>query len=135
MVKVGARFGSGPLTSAPEAIDPSAGHVNPDPTAAPQIARRARTVRRYAGSGRGRSGPFLIGAPGTWGLSWDFHCADHDGQFIVTDHSRSAGSDIAVAPGLAGHGVAWASNDPGLHVLTVNTPCKWTIRVLVPSSR
>ena len=139
-VKIGAPAGPGHPGAGPDAIGLSASHDGLHRPASPGGRRRTprvRTVHVYRGTGRGQRGPFLIGKPGTWGLSWAFSCgAGHDGQFVATGRSRAAGHDIAVAAsGPAGHGITWASSDPGRHVLTVNSRCAWAIRVVLAPAR
>ena len=143
VVKIGGRTGPGQPIAVPEAIDPSGSHDRLPLPMAPRgqdESHQLKTVHLYRGPGRGRRGrrgPFRIGRPGTWGLSWAFSCGtDHNGQFIATGHSPVTGTDIAVAAsGPSGHGITWASSDPGRHVLTVNSRCTWTIRVVLPPAR
>ncbi len=137
VVRLGGQPGTGQPAAVPDAIGPFGSHDQlPIPVSPSGQDKKnpIRTVHVYRGSGRGRRGPFVIGMPGTWGLSWAFSCgADHDGQFIATGHSPVTGNDIAVAAsGPAGHGITWASSDPGRHLLTVSSRCAWAIRVVLP---
>lgn len=139
VIRIGGQAGSGRPVAVPDAIGAAGRHdrlLVPVPSREQDMRHLVRTVHVYRGDGRGRRGPFRIGSPGTWGLTWAFSCGPaHDGQFTATGHSPVTGTDIAVAAsGPSGHGITWASSDPGRHIVTVNSRCAWTIRVVLPPS-
>jgi len=140
VVTIGAQPGPGQPVTMPDAIGPFASQGGGHPPVSPSGRHKGlplRTVRVYRGTGGGERGPFRIGPPGTWGMSWAYRCgADYDGQFIATGHSPVSGNDLAVTQsGPAGRGITWASSDPGRHRLTVTSPCTWVIRVVLAPAR
>jgi hypothetical protein len=138
IVQIGARPGHGRFVSAPEALRTSGGPAGAPPSSLAgghPMTDRDKVFRSYQGSGPGRRGPFRVGQPGKWGLSWVFSCPRNQaGQFLVIGYSALIGNVIsAAAAGPSGHGVTWTSRDPGRHVLTVNSRCQWKIKVVLPA--
>lgn len=138
IVQIGARPGHGRVDSMPDALETSSSHAGRPLSRSASghpTSVRDKVLRSYYGSGPGQRGPFRVGQPGMWGLSWIFSCGRNQaGQFAVIGYSTLIGNDIsAAASGPSGRGVTWTSRDPGRHVLTVNSRCQWKIMVVLPA--
>ena len=130
---------TGPAASAGFTASAAAGRASgqagqPAPHArAIQPARPAVTSLVFSGQGSANTTPFVIGGPGRWKVTWSYDCGGQAPGLTIRQAPAPAGpaaSGLTVTRSSAsGHGVAWASNDPGQHVLHIRTACAWHLAV------
>ena len=112
-----------------------AGHAGqPAPRArAIQPARPAVTSLVFSGQGSANTTPFVIGGPGRWKVAWSYDCGGQAPGLTIRQAPAPPGpaaSGLTVTRSAAsGHGVAWASHDPGQHALHIRTACAWHLAV------
>jgi len=100
----------------------------PAPPAPPAAVAPAAPTVLYSktGSGIGSTPNFTTDAE--WQVQYTYDCANfgQQGNFAVTDESDVLVNALAVG----GSDVAYVHNSPGIHSLTVNSECNWTIKVI-----
>lgn len=111
------------------------------PTASPSGGPQpGSTVEAYQGTASATEGPFHIGQPGNWGVSWAFQCpAGRSEDFSVTETAGRSGRPLPGGlqidtSGPSGSGLAWQSADVGSHFLQVTSGCSWTVNVVLPKT-
>jgi hypothetical protein len=108
-------------------------------------ARPALTSLMFSGQASANTTPFTIGAAGRWKVTWDYSCAGQAPGFTIRQAPSTgagAGTATSAATGTSsatslsvtrtaasGHGVTWASHDPGQHALLIRTACAWHLAV------
>ena len=109
-------------------------------------ARPALTSLVFSGQGSANTTPFAIGPAGRWKVAWDYTCNGQAPGFTIrqapggssaaatgapaTTGAPTTGTSLSVTRTAAsGHGVTWASHDPGQHALLIRTACAWHLAV------
>jgi hypothetical protein len=133
---------TGPSASAGFTASAAAGRVSGQAGQAGQPAPHARAIQParpavsslvFSGQGSANTTPFVIGGPGRWKVTWSYDCGGQAPGLTIRQAPAAAGpaaSGLTVTRSSAsGHGVAWANDDPGQHVLHIRTACAWHLAV------
>jgi hypothetical protein len=129
----GAMVGPKPRQSQQPTSAPSAGahHHNAWLSRGSRHLTPGPIIASFDNHGTAETPLFTIAEPGTWRLTWSYHCrAEQSADFVLGETRSSTRLAITInRKGTSEHGSYWVMNDAGQHSMVVVSGCSWRLQV------